>query len=70
MFSFQTVVVHRRVSDEWIDKNREAILLELGPLPLEEDDSAWDILGTAVHRFSLAVRQTFGVGEETDSDLP
>ena len=70
MFDFQTVAVHRRVSDEWLDKNREAILLELGRLPLEEDDLAWGILGTAVHRFSLAVRQTFDVGGEADSDLP
>ena len=63
LFAFQTVTVHRRVSDEWIDKNRGIIISEIGPLPLAEDKSAWDIVGTAADQFALAARQTFA-GDE------
>ena len=70
IFAFLTVTAYRRVTDERINQNRDVILSKLGALPLDEDELTWAIVGTAVHGFGLAVRQTFAeVDEEEDAAL-
>ena len=58
LYASQTVAVHRRVSDDWLDENVSNPLSELGTFPFLHERQAWERLEIARQRFSLVMRQT------------